>query len=136
MKCEVKSVTAKEALEIVRTRKPIGLFYTIENGQYVGIDNKSGDAWTEGFDTCEDCIRWLAGGYIDLCTFPDDDEYRCKRFVVPMDWLLATLEEIDYLNEQKGVDLQNFLDNYCFDETYAIYEMAKRKHLIVEEEQE
>ena len=46
---------------------------------------------------------------------------------------LQDLENI--ANEQKGVDLQNFLDNYCFDETYAIYEMAKAgNHLIREEE--
>ena len=132
---EVKFVTVEEALKIVRTRKPIGLFYTKENGKYVGIDNEGGEAWTNGFDSLDVCVRWLKGECIVLDTFPDDDNGYCKTFVVPTDWLIETLEEIDYLNEQKGVDLQNFLCNYCFDETDAIYEMAKAgNHLIAEEE--
>lgn len=36
-----------------------------EDGVWVGIDNNSGDAWTEEFERKEDCIAWLKGE-IDL----------------------------------------------------------------------
>lgn len=36
-----------------------------ENGVWVGIDNNSGDAWTEEFERKEDCAAWLKGE-IDL----------------------------------------------------------------------
>lgn len=36
-----------------------------EEGVWVGIDNNSGDAWTEEFERKEDCIAWLKGE-IDL----------------------------------------------------------------------
>ncbi len=40
---------------------PLGKFYLIEDGKYVGIDNSTGDAWTEDFDTLCECIIWLSG---------------------------------------------------------------------------
>lgn len=41
---EVKKVSTEEASEIIETREPRGLFYTIEVGKYIGIDNSYGDA--------------------------------------------------------------------------------------------
>jgi len=35
------------------------LFYVIEDGIYVGIDNSSGDSWTEEFIEKTNCFRWL-----------------------------------------------------------------------------
>lgn len=75
------------------------------------------------------------GNETELLTFPDNDDNYCTLFAVHTDWLLKTLERMDDLNERKGVDLENFLENYVWIETYAIYEMAKAgNHLIREEE--
>lgn len=59
----IKKVTEEEAIEIIDTREPIGLFYQIENDIngtfFVGIDNSSGDANVEEFETKEECFAWL-----------------------------------------------------------------------------
>lgn len=73
----------------------------------------------------------------ELCTFPDDDKDYCKCFTVPTDWLIDVLERIDSFNNQEGVDLERFLDNYVWEETWFIYLQAKTDNkLIMEEEQE
>lgn len=41
--------------------EPLGLFYLEEREKFVGIDNSTGDAWTEEFPDKESCIRWLTG---------------------------------------------------------------------------
>ena len=56
---DIKKVTPAEADKIIETREPIGLFYTISDGRYVGIDNRTGDAWTEDFESLGTCKRWL-----------------------------------------------------------------------------
>jgi len=53
--------TLEKALEIIDTREPKGLFYTEEDGVFVGIDNTTGDARTEDFDTVGECFIWLKG---------------------------------------------------------------------------
>lgn len=48
------------AYYIINRRLPHGVFYCKEaNGTYVGIDNRTGDAWVEEFDFLEPCLRWL-----------------------------------------------------------------------------
>jgi hypothetical protein len=63
IKSKVTKITNKEAEEIITTRKPLGLFYTIEkkdgNSIYIGIDNADGSAWTEDFKSLSSCKRWL-----------------------------------------------------------------------------
>lgn len=59
---EIKKITPEEASTIIKTREPRGLFYTIEDGRYVGIDNSYGDAWTEDFRSLSACKRWLLKG--------------------------------------------------------------------------
>jgi len=49
-----------ESLNIIETRKPLGKFYTKEDGKYIGIDNSTGDAWTEEFDSYHQMFRWLS----------------------------------------------------------------------------
>ena len=44
-----------------RLYEPLGLFYLEEREQFVGIDNSTGDAWTEEFADKEGCLRWLRG---------------------------------------------------------------------------
>lgn len=56
---EIKEVTREEADRIINNRNPLGLFRCIDNSKYIGIDNTTGDAWVEEFNTLDDCIKWL-----------------------------------------------------------------------------
>ena len=58
----VQKVTKLELQKIFDTGKPRGLFYhgSPKDG-YVGIDNRTGDAWTEEFKLMESCVQWLIG---------------------------------------------------------------------------
>lgn len=57
----IQKVSNEFSDEIIEKRKPEGLFWTEEDGKYVGIDNSTGDAFTEDFDTKEMCLAWLRG---------------------------------------------------------------------------
>ena len=57
----IQKVGCRTAWSIIETREPKGEFCCTEDGKYVGIDNQTGDAWTEEFDSEIDCIRWLTG---------------------------------------------------------------------------
>lgn len=39
--------------------KPLGLFYNWDGDTVIGVDNSTGDAWTEDFPTLEECLAWL-----------------------------------------------------------------------------
>lgn len=56
-----KKVSGKAIRKIIDTRTPFGLFYAKEGRFYVGVDNRSGDAWTEEFLTKRVCLQWLKG---------------------------------------------------------------------------
>lgn len=57
---EIKRVTKEEASNIIDTYKPLGKFYRKENNNlYIGIDNSTGEAWTEEFKTKEELFNWL-----------------------------------------------------------------------------
>ena len=71
---------------------------------------------------------------VELCTFPKDDADYCLSFLIPKSWLLDILERMDSLNNREGVNLKNFLDNYCWDETWFIYEAAKADNILLKEE--
>lgn len=58
---EPKEITQAKALDIIETRKPCGLFFLKEGEGYTGIDNQTGDAWTEEFQTKNECLKWLKG---------------------------------------------------------------------------
>lgn len=58
---EIKNIDQEQAASIIEKRIPLGLFCCLENSVYVGIDNSSGDAWTEKFSTEQDCLDWLNG---------------------------------------------------------------------------
>lgn len=73
---------------------------------------------------------------VGLCTFPDDDKDYCKYFEVHERWLMEILESLDNMNEQKGVDLEEFLDNYIWDETWFVYELAKNNGKLIMEKEE
>lgn len=61
MALEIKEVTQEEMLAIIDTREPIGLFYRQDEDTFIAVDNTTGDAWTEEFDTLQQCRNWLAG---------------------------------------------------------------------------
>ena len=61
---------------------------------------------------------------ISLDTYPDNDIDKHKTFEVPTGWLIDILESLDNFNERQGVNLNNFLNNYCYNETDFIYEQA------------
>lgn len=41
--------------------EPIGKYIARADGMFVGIDNSTGNAWTEEFRTADECIAWLLG---------------------------------------------------------------------------
>lgn len=50
----------KDTDALFATFEPRGLFYkTVNKSLYIGIDNLTGDAWTEEFNTLENCVKWL-----------------------------------------------------------------------------
>lgn len=65
-KIKIKNITKEEASKIIETREPLGLFYliTVDAGKtiFVGIDNSTGDAWTEDFKSFTKCKKWLLSG--------------------------------------------------------------------------
>ena len=46
---------------IAGRHEPMGLFYLKEGDKFDGIDNSTGNAWTEEFPDEVSCLRWLAG---------------------------------------------------------------------------
>lgn len=79
----IQQITQSEASEIIRTYEPIGLYYLLDGDTYVGIDNSTGHAWTEEFDTFEKCKAWLEGD--DGSTFKEiqSEVYRAYRVLGP-----------------------------------------------------
>lgn len=60
-------LTRKGFNSVVKYRRPLGLFYIEEdNGMFTGMDNTTGDAFVEEFETEEECISWLKGE-IEVC---------------------------------------------------------------------
>ena len=52
-------VSSSAAAEIIENRKPVGQFYYYERNQWIGIDNSTGDAWTEAFPSYKACVAWF-----------------------------------------------------------------------------
>lgn len=55
----IRKLIKEEMKEVIDTREPRGLFYGEEGGLFIGIDNTTGDAWTEEFKDLNDCVKWL-----------------------------------------------------------------------------
>lgn len=58
-KDNIRIINSTMADYIIKNREPRGLFIYCEKGRYVGIDNRTGDAWTEDFRTKMGCLSWL-----------------------------------------------------------------------------
>ena len=53
-----------EAKNIIANKKPFGKYwiFDVATSVYIGIDNSKGEAWTEEFDTKDECLKWLEDG--------------------------------------------------------------------------
>ena len=58
---DISFVDAATALRIIDVRQPLGAFIQEDGGRYIGIDNGTGDAWTEEFPSLDKCVEWLSG---------------------------------------------------------------------------
>ena len=58
----IQRVSPEYAKRILAEHRPLGLFYTEESGFYIGIDNRTGAAWTEMFASMYSCREWLGEG--------------------------------------------------------------------------
>lgn len=56
-----KLIDLERLSEIIRMRKPIGLFLLETEGKFIGIDNSTGNVWIEEFEEEAGCLEWLAG---------------------------------------------------------------------------
>ena len=56
-----KQVTREVLQQVIRTREPKGWFYGKSDDIYIAVDNETGDAWTEEFDSEKACKKWLSG---------------------------------------------------------------------------
>lgn len=56
---EIREVNPEESFKIITEREPKGLFWQKDGDLYVGIDNSTGDAWTQDFSTLDECLAWL-----------------------------------------------------------------------------
>lgn len=48
-------------------------FYFHSDGKWIGLDNRSSDAWVEEFDSEEECLSWLRGEH-EVGEEDEDDE--------------------------------------------------------------
>jgi len=64
MDYKIKKIRPEQAESIIDTELPLGLFYALKAGVYIGIDNSDGQAWTEEFPNLRRCKRWLSDPYI------------------------------------------------------------------------
>lgn len=65
---EPRTITQAEAADLLASGyetgryEPLGLFLVGEaGGTWTGIDNSTGNAWTEEFGTQAECLKWLKG---------------------------------------------------------------------------
>ncbi|MDU7338595.1 MAG: ASCH/PUA domain-containing protein [Clostridium sp.] len=58
----ITNVSKQEASKIIARYSPRGLFWCIDGSKFIGIDNSTGDAWTEEFETFKQCESWLLRG--------------------------------------------------------------------------
>lgn len=58
---EIETIKHEDAIQIIETQKPIGLFITKDGDKYIAIDNSEGHAWTEEFRSLYVADCWLTG---------------------------------------------------------------------------
>ena len=58
MAAKPMEISKIQGYQVIETRTPRGLFFVVEE-VVTGIDNRTGDAWTEDFATKRECLKWL-----------------------------------------------------------------------------
>jgi hypothetical protein len=62
---DIQKVTQDALRQVIDTRQPLGCFYAKEGRRlYVGVDNTTGDVWTEEFKSLRRCKRWLRNPHL------------------------------------------------------------------------
>lgn len=57
----ISEITQEDYEKIIEIRRPEGCFWMQCDGYYIGLDNSTGNAWTEEFERFSDCLAWLSG---------------------------------------------------------------------------
>jgi len=71
----IMKINNELAERIIETRIPLGLFYVLKDGIYIGIDNSYSDAWTESFPNLRKCKRWLRNPNIEIIEAEEHHDY-------------------------------------------------------------
>lgn len=63
---EYKIVSIETIGEIIKNKKPLGLFLGRESigtrkRMFIAVDNETGEAWTEEFEKFSEARKWLRG---------------------------------------------------------------------------
>lgn len=88
------------------------------------------DCFEDGYLVVFHVNKEYATSYVStLCTFPDDDAFYCKQFSVPREWLIRQI------SEEYDMTLEDFMDEYTWDQTCFIYTNAKNACILLYEEE-
>ncbi len=60
---EIQRVSLDELNKVIALYAPRGLFLAKGNNLWIAVDNSTGDAWTEGFQSRQQAVRWLRGEF-------------------------------------------------------------------------
>lgn len=102
---EYEEVSHEFLKMVIEERDPTGMFYTqVENGNYVGVDNLKGEAWTEEFVHFKTLERWLTDGSFSYFTETDKEKY------TELDSALYMLTELEEQNERYREALEFYAD--------------------------
>lgn len=94
----IRVISAKEASNVIDTRKPTGQFLVLNKHMYTGIDNKTGNAWTEDFKNLNNCLMFLSGESLEDCLELDGDNLYNKK-------TCETIGEISIATDEQIRDL-------------------------------
>lgn len=81
---------------------PIGLFY-VQKGFVIAVDNSTGDAWTEQFDTLKNAIAWLSGEIEIEDLNNKSRDYAVKEEVLHDGFIWNISQVITFLGEGKKI---------------------------------
>lgn len=114
---EINSLSREEAVKI--------LDWIISSVKLECSKEKAADIFERvGYDLE---VEFYEDDAVALYTYPESNDFFCKKFEVEKGWLLNTLIDIDKLNAREGVELSNFLQNYEYGETQLVYQKAKKE---------
>ena len=113
----IKEIDCSEVRRIIENREPLGKYYVCENGKHVGIDNTTGDAWVEEFDSLSNCYAWL-NREIDIVDHEGKkyDEGKLRWDLLPVEPIEEVIKIMTHGAEKYGPNnwqkLKDFEDRY------------------------